>query len=93
MENRTAWLGRRDLNHRISESDRLDAPDDDPTSRKSWARHANGRKRSARRPGLALMAIRQHMTIKGKAPTDRDKEGFDEDWADLQQPEGQGKSK
>lgn len=40
-------------------------------------------------------AFNQHMTIaarKGKAPTDRDKEGLDEDWADLQKLEGQDES-
>jgi hypothetical protein len=35
----------------------------------------------------------QHMTMaarNGKAPTNKDKEGLDEDWADLQELEGQG---
>jgi hypothetical protein len=92
---RTAWLGRQDSNHCISESDRFDAPDDVRHRERAGlgTRTVEGAARAG--PGLPLMAIRQHMTIaarKGKAPTDRDKEGLDEDWADLQQLEGQGKS-
>lgn len=40
-------------------------------------------------------AFNQHMTVaarNGQAPTDRDKEGLDEDWVDLQQLKGQGDS-
>jgi hypothetical protein len=70
----------------------------------AW-RSAQSRRRTSGGPGAAQdtfekfrredPAFNQHMTIaarKGKAPTDKDKEGLDEDWADLQQLEDRGES-